>query len=883
MKNRKNKRQAKEPNLQSKEAAQIMQNLIIKPARVESADVGTWRNAINAAKQGNRAPLYNLYENLLTDPVLADAVDKLTEAVTNAEITFQVAGESVEEIDDLIDTPAFERLIKEMALKFVWGKSVLAVEFSPEFDIFSFPRKNIRITGLDKPIAERRKFIAVKENDRSGYDYTEDDHIIECGEDDDLGLLLRAALFVIYKRGGWGDWAQFVELFVMPFIVGEYDGYNTDMRDKLFDAFRNIGSNPYAAVPKGVNIKIHEGNKGGGDTYDAFTDKCDRQILIAMLGNTMTTLEGSSRAQGEVHMETQEQRFRAIRRYVQRMLNRHLVPLLVKRGYNVAGGFFSFPDAGESISTDKRVDIALKLKGAGIPVDDDYFYEITGIPKAEIDDTPEEKDENSDEAAEDKTEQTKEPKPATKKPAPEKTDKDKADEEKEKQKLADERNFILQLWDKTFGHFFADAPTKWSGAFQNLKRNWTRHTTGKLTLDDGYSIDINKLMQEAVREIYGSKGEELLNKKLFDITNDALQHGIDTSLSRNDVDEDFIREFKENTAVFAAFKNHKQTEEIAKLLYDKDGKLVPFYKFKKRALQISEKYNVQWLRTEYNTAVRAARIAANLKKFEKTKHLYPNLEYMQTSSAEPRDAHLVFVGTVLPIEHESWSWLMPPSDWGCNCWVQQTDKEPTAAPVMPSDINPIFINNPALTAKFLNTEETPYYKHTDVKLREKVADEGKRLLHEYEDGLEVYEGKEGGYLIVTRQDKNEFEDNLKTYKRLADDGKKYKLLRKIEGQKSPDAINLDLAILSDSKVPTTETLVNAFQNHIKKASKQNATEVVFRFENEYSNNEIVNALKRAIQPNRNKNVERIVLLRKDSKPVYLNIDDLLKRFGKTKK
>lgn len=875
-KRNKNKKEKQESNLQSKEATQVMQNLIVKPARVESADVGTWRNAINAAKQGNRTALYNLYENLLTDPVLADAVDKLTESVTNAEIIFQLDSESVEEIDDLIDTPEFERLIKEIALTVVWGKSAINTEFSPKFDVFSFPRKNIRITGMDKPISERKKFIAAKEGDTKGYDYTQDDHIIECGEDDDLGLLLRASLFVIYKRGGWGDWAQFVELFVMPFIIGEYDGFNTDMRDKLFEAFRSIGSNPYAAVPKGVNIQIKDGNKGGGSTYDDFTDKCDRQILIAMLGNTMTTLEGSSRAQGEVHMETQEQRFRAIRRYVQRVLNRHLVPLLVKRGYNVAGGFFSFPDAGESISTADRVNMALNLKSAGIPVDDDYFYEITGIPKSDVNDKPEDKP-NEEQPAKDETEEQAGEETEKEKAAPEK--KEKPDKGEETKKLADDRNFILKLLDKVF----RDAPTKWSGAFQNFKKNWTRRITGELRLDDGYSIDINKLMQEAVREIYGSKGEELLNKKLFDITNDALQHAVDTSLSRDDVDEGFVREFKENTAVFAAFKNHKQTEEIAKLLYDENGKLVPFYKFKKRALQISEKYNVQWLQTEYNTAVRAARMAANLKKFEKTKHLYPNLEYMLTSSAEPRDNHLVYVGTVLPIEHEDWSWLMPPSDWGCNCWVQQTDKEPTAVPLMPSDINPVFINNPAQTAEFVNTKETPYYKHTDAKLRDKVTAEGKRLQQEQEAAQEIYKGKDGGYLVIVKQDKKEFSDNLISYKRLADDGKKYKLLQVVEGKKNPDAINLDLAMLSDNKVPITENLKNAFQNHIKEASKQGANEVVFRFEKEFSNREIAEALRAAIQPNRNKNIERIVLLRKDSKPVYLSVKELLKRFGKEKR
>jgi hypothetical protein len=44
-------------------------------------------------------------------------------------------------------------------------------------------------------------------------------------------------------------------------------------------------------------------------------------------------------------------------------------------------------------------------------------------------------------------------------------------------------------------------------------------------------IDVDGLVRRAVREIYGSRGEGLLNSNLFDATNSALQEGIDTALA----------------------------------------------------------------------------------------------------------------------------------------------------------------------------------------------------------------------------------------------------------------------------------------------------------------------------------------------------------------
>lgn len=849
-------------NLESRKAKTVIKNLIVRPAKIDTADIGTWKTAVNKFKQGNRQPLYDLLENLMADPVMADAVDKLTGAVTNAEIMFQKDGQSVEDIDDLIDTPEFERMLEEIALKFAWGKSVFETSFSPQFSIFPFPRKNVRITNLDKPLSQRKKFIAEKPTDQDGYDYTKDPFIIECGDDDDMGFLFRAAQYVIYKRGGFGDWAQFVEIFGMPFIIGKYEGFDESTRDLLFQALEMVGGNTRMAAPKGSEIDVvPNGSSGSADLYEKFRRACNEEILIAILGNTMTTLEGSSRAQSQTHMETQEQRFKRVRRYTQRILNRYFLPLLIQRGYDVGGGFFSFPDAGETISTKERVDMALTMRDKGLPVDEDYIFEISGVAKSQS---------KKDEKQEDPPEEQKEEQPEAK------NGNNRGD-----RNLSENRLFILKWLDKVFPF----APTKWSGAGRSLRRILTGNTGSIVNLDDKYDIDIDKLLRDAINSVYGNRyGEqEQVDKSLFKITNDALQQGIDTALEDNTPDPGFIRQFKNNAAVFAAFKNYQQTREFVAALYDQDGKLRSFREFRKACLQIGEKFNEQYLQTEYNTAVHAARMAANLKQFEKDADLYPNLEYLDSIAAHPRKSHAHYVGTVLPIGHPAWSWLMPPSDWNCQCSVRPSRKDPTAVPGKPDDLDPVFDNNPADTGRFVNIKETAYYKHTPAGDRAKVLAEVEKLRLQTEDRPEVtgrYNGKKGGYLDIVKQQGQERNKNLATYKIMADNGGQYTLLQTNAGGKNPDAFNFRTGLFSDAKHPVTDNGKSAIQTSVKKASGQNVGEVIIRLDKDYSNRSIWEGFRVAFQPGRAKSIETVIMIKKGKTPVIFNVSDIRSYFGK---
>lgn len=238
-------------------------------------------------------------------------------------------------------------------------------------------------------------------------------------------------------------------------------------------------------------------------------------------------------------------------------------------------------------------------------------------------------------------------------------------------------------------------------------------------------VNTDKLTALALREIYRNTHDSdfILSENLYLWTNSILQNTIDETSTEAGSrfirqNAEFVRQLKYNTGVFSAFKAHTDTQKIMSFLIDTDGKPQSFHKFRKDALPYVDKTMQQYLKTEYNTALRAARMAANWKKFESTKHIYPNLEYIASRSAHPREAHRRLWGTIRPMDDSFWTTYMPPSAWNCKCSVRATRKQATKVPEDAPDIPPEFQFNPGTEAKLFG-DKHPYF---DTKHGKKVFD-----------------------------------------------------------------------------------------------------------------------------------------------------------------
>lgn len=69
--------------------------------------------------------------------------------------------------------------------------------------------------------------------------------------------------------------------------------------------------------------------------------------------------------------------------------------------------------------------------------------------------------------------------------------------------------------------------------------------------------------------------------------------------------------------------------------------------------------------------MRAARAAAQWQRAQATKDVLPFILYVETTADDPREEHLDWVGTILPVDHPFWHTHWPPNGWGCKCSVRQ--------------------------------------------------------------------------------------------------------------------------------------------------------------------------------------------------------------------
>lgn len=143
-------------------------------------------------------------------------------------------------------------------------------------------------------------------------------------------------------------------------------------------------------------------------------------------------------------------------------------------------------------------------------------------------------------------------------------------------------------------------------------------------------------------------------------------------------DFDTVSQLSNNIGVFSAFKSYRVNGEMKANLVDEKGNKRSFNEFLEEYRKVDNEYNINYLRSEYNIAQKQAASANQWQDFERDKNLYPNLKYMASRSANPRESHMQYYGKIKPIDDPIWDTLTPPLDWGCNCWVTNTD-EPAEA------------------------------------------------------------------------------------------------------------------------------------------------------------------------------------------------------------
>lgn len=343
-------------------------------------DIADYTEAIRSAENidfPRRYKLYDLYADILMDSHLSCVIEKRRNAVLCSDIEFRRDGKPDDKVNEQIRSPWFSRLVSDIIDARFWGFTLCQFFKDGEWiDYNLVPRKHA------DPV---RSLILRHQTDITGIAWNEYPDLLFVGRPDDLGLLAKAAPWVIYKRNTTGDWSQFSEVFGMPIQEYTYDSDDEGSRERAISDAANVGSLATFVHGQDTSLNLIEaGNKtGSADVYERLCERCNNEISKLFLGNTLTTesSDTGTQALGTVHKKGEDKIAQSDRLYVLDVLNYEAADIFARMGIYTTGGEFCFPEKKDLDPTSKINILTQLCTGFNLPVDDDYLYEEFGISK----------------------------------------------------------------------------------------------------------------------------------------------------------------------------------------------------------------------------------------------------------------------------------------------------------------------------------------------------------------------------------------------------------------------------------------------------------------------------------------------------------------------
>ncbi|MAX81738.1 MAG: hypothetical protein CL843_16370 [Crocinitomicaceae bacterium] len=583
---------------------------------LKSQDISHVVKAINTARsvtRPDRRLLLDLFENILIDGHLDSVTDKRMKALSNKRIKYSLEdGKEDENMrDNVVQTPWFYDLTKAFSERPVWGATI--AELIIKNGIISKTKKINR----KLMIPEEGKLLW-DENNREDFIYYEDDPsysrtLLSFGGAE-FGKLFKAAQYVIYKRGGFGDWAQFAEIFGMPFRIGKYEGWDQEGRKQLLTELENMGGAAYAAIPRQTDIEFKDSNSAGkSEVFHDLIEMCNSEMSKIFLGQTMTTDNGSSKSQSEVHKEVESEIILADMIEYEYHLNWEFKDKLVNLGINPPKGRFHF-DETENLPIEKFIDVAIKV-ASKVPIEDAWWYKTFNCdpPKQAIKKTKEQTKKDDEDGGGD-------PKP-----------------EPEPENSLNPMNYILPPG-------------------TNIEMNYTPNQ------------DENKLIDELFNGTAASYSPAVLSR-WFQRLGGAIRSNLSVGTSYNEPDHISGLMLEMNMHRFGWNKSLGLIYELNQALDISEN----YSDFKKKALLVMGKFD-SYLETEYNQAIAVSQNARRWNDIKANQETFPYWQYTTAGDSHVRSSHADLDGKVFSVSDKSAGSFVPPNGYGCRCSLRKLTK-----------------------------------------------------------------------------------------------------------------------------------------------------------------------------------------------------------------
>jgi phage gp29-like protein len=255
---------------------------------------------------------YRIYREVLRDDQCKSTFQQRRDAVTSCEWDVEPGGKraidkkAADSLKAQLEAIDWDRITDKMLYAVWYGHAVGECMWDTSEREVVLTDVRVRDRQRFSYDAERRLYLS-----RNGYELMPERKFwtVSTGADHDdepygLGLAHYCYWPVFFKRNDIKFWLIFLEKWAAPTIKGKGPAgilEDTVKRDQILAQLRSFATNTAILVPDGVEVELLEAARSGSSSYQDMAEAMDSAIAKIVLSQTMTTDNGSSRSQAEVH------------------------------------------------------------------------------------------------------------------------------------------------------------------------------------------------------------------------------------------------------------------------------------------------------------------------------------------------------------------------------------------------------------------------------------------------------------------------------------------------------------------------------------------------------------------------------------------------------
>lgn len=298
-----------------------------------TTDIATYKSAVTSAESlinPNRKQLLTIYKNIELDAHLTAAVSQRKNLTLSKDFEVYVNDEENEDLEVIINQKWFRDFLDYSLDSVFYGYSLI------QFD--SIVNDAFKAVELVPREYVKPEFHIVTSNSSAltGDDYLEypyNNWCIGVGKPRDLGLYLKAAPLVIWKKNALGAWSEFVEIFGSPIRIGKTNVRDEETRANMEQYLKNMAIASYGVFDTDDLIELVESNRSDAyNVFDMMIQRCNSEISKLILGQTGTLDEKAYVGSAEVQERVLKNVAYNDEFFIEGVLNYQLVPMMQRLG-----------------------------------------------------------------------------------------------------------------------------------------------------------------------------------------------------------------------------------------------------------------------------------------------------------------------------------------------------------------------------------------------------------------------------------------------------------------------------------------------------------------------------------------------------------------------